>query len=471
MVTDSRRTRFTLSQRLALLIAVLLGASAVITIAFSLRSVQTAMFNESSESVSNIHTSVATLISVEYDNVEAVRQAALEQRRAELKDVSQPLISGLDQLVGAVESGQISQVNAQERAKNMLRNVRFGNDDYFFTYNTEMTAIAHPDTKFQGQNLIDMQDADGKFVLREIRDIALNEGSGYIDYQWVRLNETEPKPKIGYVFHYKPWDWIIGTGVYVDDIDAAAQERLVAVQDVLAASFSEVTFSNDGFFFIVNRDSDVVVSPSNRDLTVLTNSDQGRALTSNIVAIAPAQDGELVTESIDVALRNGETEAWEINISTFTPLEWILVSAVPASELNAPGLSLALQQALVGFIVLIIGLAGGLIISRRIVRPVSSITRAAQDLANGEFDPTILDSAAQRNDEVGDLARTFRDIGVEIVERERKLREQVAILRVEIDKGKVETAVSEITDTEYFRNIQSQAEEFRRRHKEDGDRT
>jgi HAMP domain-containing protein len=330
-----------------------------------------------------------------------------------------------------------------------------------------MTAISHPDAKFQGRNLIDLQDADGKYVLREIRDVALNQGQGFVDYRWVRLNEEKSSPKIGYVFHYEPWDWIIGTGVYVDDIDAEAQKQLAAEQARLSITFDEVRFNQDGFFFILDQEGGVVVAPNGRDLSPLASTPSGQQYVTDIIAAAPATDGPITNLDSEVALQGDQSEVWSTTISTFTPLGWILVSAIPGAVLEAPGRTLAWQQAGLSLIVLIIGLVSGLLLSRRIIRPVEAVTRAARDLSEDNFDPASLDTAAQRSDEVGELARTFQRMGTEIVARERRLREQVAKLSVQIDRTKVEEAVSDIAESEYFLRIKERAEELRWNRRED----
>lgn len=439
----------------------LLAVSAVVTTLFSVRSVQSAMYEQSSESVDNIHAAVSALISVEYENVTAFRKAALERRKEELRSISAPIVTSLDALRAAADSGELTTEQAKQDALEMLKSIRYGNKDYFFTYDRSMTAIAHPDAKFQGRNLIDLQDADGKYVLREIRDIALNQGSGFVEYRWVRLNEDTPSPKIGYVFHYAPWDWIIGTGVYVDDIEAEVQTRLTAVREKLATTFDGVAFSKDGFFFILDRQGKVVVAPPGHDLSALTTTDSGRAYVQDIVAAAPATDGPIASLDSDVALTGGAPETWVTNVSTFGALDWILVSAVPQAVLEAPGRSLAWQQALLSLGVLVIGLVSGLLLSRRIIRPVEAVTRAARDLSEDRFDASSLDAAAARTDEVGELARTFQRMGAEIVERERRLREQVARLTVEIDRTRVEEAVADITESEYFARIKERADELR----------
>ena len=202
-------------------------------------------------------------------------------------------------------------------------------------------------------------------------------------------------------------------------------------------------------------------TPEASDLGTLADTPQGQSLAQALIAAAPLSGTANVEITVDAALRDGVTEPWVMNVSTFGPLDWILVSAVPKAELSAAGQSLAIQQALLSIVVLIIGLVGGLLLSRRIVRPVETITKAARALSDDTFDPHSLDSAAARKDEVGELARTFQRMGREIVERERRLREQVAKLTVVIDRSKVEIDVGAITETDYFQRIKARADEYR----------
>lgn len=464
VTTNSRRRWSTLTYRLAMLIAGLLAISAVLTTTFAVSSVQDALYAEVSQSMVNVHSSVESTIDLQYNSVEAFRQAERDARRDGLRDVAAPLATTLDQMRLMVEAGEITLADAQENALQLLKNVRFANEDYFFTYDRSMTAISHPDAKFQGRNLIDLQDADGKYVLRELRDVAINEGSGYVDYKWVRLNETESVPKIGYVFHYEPWDWIIGTGVYVDDIDAAAAERVEAIKSELSQSLSQVSFSEDSMFFILDQSGQLIVSPTGAtELDAFASTPDGRELTSALAATAPAPGNPLVESTVDAALRNGVSEEWVMQTSTIPELGWILVSAVPQTELSGPGRTIAIQQLLMSMAILVLGLGAGLMLSRRLVRPVEDITKAAVDLSNDTFNPQSLDRAARRSDEVGELARTFQRMGTELVERERKLREQVATLTVVIDRTKLAESVNEITESETFQRTKAQADELRRK--------
>jgi HAMP domain-containing protein len=452
---------WTLSYRLAALIAVLLVTSAVVTTISVFQSVQSTMRDESSQSVDNVHESVNALIAQEYGGIRAFRNSTLDERKTALNDLRAPIVAALDALRAEVAAGNLTEEQAQSTAKSMIRSIRFGNDDYVFAFDRDMDSIAHPDPEIEGRSLLDLQDADGEYFVREFRDVALEFGSGYVPYRWVRLGEEQPAPKIGYVFAYPPWDWIIGTGVYVDDVDAAADRRLEAARANLAGSLANIGFRTDGFFFVLNDSGQVVVSPAGTDLDALESTPEGQELARQLVAGAPATGTS--TLAVDGALGSGEAREWLVKVSSFDPLGWVLVSAVPSAQLAEPGRELALRQVGLAALVLVLGLVAGLLLSRRIARPVEDVTRAASTLAEDRFDPATLDRAAERADEVGTLARTFRAMAVEVVARERALREQVTRLTVEIDASRREAAVREIVETDFFADLSEKAAEMRRR--------
>lgn len=455
--------RFTLTYRVALLVAVLLVASALVTTLFTLRSVESTVEGQSERGVENVHAAVGGLISVEYAGIQDFREAALDRRKDSLADIMSTLIASLEGLRRQVALGVLTEEQAQRQALEMIPTIRYGNNDYVFTFDTEMNAIAHPDPDIQGRNLIDLRDTDGKEFIREMQDVALG-GGGYLDYKWIRLGEETPSPKVAYAVPYEPWGWILGNGLYVDDIDSQAADRLESAKGVLAETLGDIALGESGFFFILDESGEQVITPAGRDLTTLTSTAEGRAYVDQIMQSVPATDGAIATFTESASL-DGREAAWVTNVSRFAPLGWVLVSSVPATDLVGPARTLALQLLTLSLVVLFIGLAAGLLLSRRIVRPVEDVTRAARELSEDRFDPASLDRAAQRQDEVGELARTFQRMGREVIEREQSLREQVERLTVQIDRSRVDADVSQITETEQFRRLREQAEELRRRSK------
>jgi serine phosphatase RsbU (regulator of sigma subunit)/anti-sigma regulatory factor (Ser/Thr protein kinase) len=183
------------------------------------------MRSASETSAVNVLGLVVQNIDDEYDNLTTHREYTIELRREEMRNVSAAVVEALDHFHGLQADGSLSEEAAQDAALLYLRDLRYGNNDYFYTYDPEMLAISHPDPSVMGRDMLGIVDAKGKHIGQEIRDIALVRGEGFVSFWWKRLDTDEPSPKLGYVFHYPKWDWIIGTGVYIDDVELEAQRK------------------------------------------------------------------------------------------------------------------------------------------------------------------------------------------------------------------------------------------------------
>jgi two-component system cell cycle response regulator len=102
-------------------------------------------------------------------------------------------------------------------------------------------------------------------------------------------------------------------------------------------------------------------------------------------------------------------------------------------------------------------------LEREYLEQVGHVVDAATAVENGTFEAQALDSVAVREDALGNLARIFQHMACEVAARERALKEQVRELRIEIDEAKAARQVAEITETDYFRDLQRRADELRSR--------
>jgi CheY-like chemotaxis protein len=102
-------------------------------------------------------------------------------------------------------------------------------------------------------------------------------------------------------------------------------------------------------------------------------------------------------------------------------------------------------------------------LEREYLEQVGHVVDAAAAVENGTFEAAALDSVAVREDALGNLARIFQHMACEVAARERALKQQVRELRIEIDEAKAERQVAEITETDYFRDLQRKAAALRAR--------
>lgn len=144
----------------------------------------------------------------------------LSARRAELQNYVELAMSMIKPLVDA--GGD--QSAAQAQAMGLLESLDYGNDGYFFVYDLHGTVLMHPrQRELVGQDLSAMRDARGNATIQALLARA-HAGGGYVEYMWRRPSTGQVAPKLGYVVEIPRWGWMVGTGLYRDDIDAATAQ-------------------------------------------------------------------------------------------------------------------------------------------------------------------------------------------------------------------------------------------------------
>ena len=163
-----------------------------------------------------VRTQTAKLAKQERDLVESTYLAS---REAELQAHVQLAQSSIAPLVRDVGNPQ-----RQAIAMAILARLEYGTDGYFFVYDMQGNNLVHPrQPELVGQNLLDMKDASGDLPIRRLLDAARS-GGGVVRYQWQKPSSNQTAFKLGYVEQVAPWGWMLGTGLYLDDIDAALQK-------------------------------------------------------------------------------------------------------------------------------------------------------------------------------------------------------------------------------------------------------
>ncbi len=118
-----------------------------------------------------------------------------------------------------VKTGQITLAVAKEQAAQAVHSIRYKEKEYFWINDLASRMIMHPiNPALNGKDLSDYKDPTGKLLFQEFVRVCMARGAGFVDYQWPKPGGRTPMPKISYVKLYEPWGWIIGSGVYVDDV-------------------------------------------------------------------------------------------------------------------------------------------------------------------------------------------------------------------------------------------------------------
>ncbi|MET3455872.1 MULTISPECIES: methyl-accepting chemotaxis protein [Pseudomonas] len=129
---------------------------------------------------------------------------------------------------GLETAGTLTREAAQKQALSAVRGLRYDQSDYFWINDLTPVMVMHPtNPKLEGQNLSAIRDPNGFALFNEMVAIAKAKGAGIIDYLWPKPGAEAPVAKTSYVKLFEPWGWIIGSGVYVDDVQAEFQSQLI----------------------------------------------------------------------------------------------------------------------------------------------------------------------------------------------------------------------------------------------------
>jgi methyl-accepting chemotaxis protein len=163
----------------------------------------------------------------------------LEDRKAKLIELTQTSRGVLTYYHQLATSGVLPETAAQEQAKAAVRGLRFGKDDYFFVYGFDgVNKVLGPKPQLEGQSLLELKDSEGVPFVANLIDAAKG-GGGFIAYRFPKTGSDQPLPKLSYALPFQPWGWIIGTGIYIDDVDTTfwqtVRDQSITVGLLLAA--------------------------------------------------------------------------------------------------------------------------------------------------------------------------------------------------------------------------------------------
>lgn len=157
----------------------------------------------------------------------------LFQKKAKIEEQTEMAWSIMNHYYTLYQENDITEEDAKALTVDAIRSLRYGPEmkDYFWITDSKPTMIMHPfSTKLEGTSLAQNKDKEGKKLFVEMATTAKDSGGGFVDYMWsYKGDENKIVPKISYVKLFEPWDWVVGTGMYIEDL----KEEVAAIKKVI----------------------------------------------------------------------------------------------------------------------------------------------------------------------------------------------------------------------------------------------
>lgn len=171
-------------------------------------------------------------INFSVSNMRAINERILQEEEENIrKDYDDSIrqqvemvVSLLDAYKADIDAGVYTMEEGMKLAADKIRELRYGEEGYFWIDQSDGVNIVLLGNEVEGTNRIGTKDVTGYEMVKEFIQGAVAEGSCYTDYQYPKEGETEPMPKRAYTQYYEPFDWVIGTGNYVDNMDKQVAE-------------------------------------------------------------------------------------------------------------------------------------------------------------------------------------------------------------------------------------------------------
>ncbi len=176
-----------------------------------------------------------------------VRNASMELTRAEMRHYVALALSTVSPLYNTGRDDD----DVKRLAMQQLVNLDYGPDGYFFLYDYTGKSLMHPrQPELVGQMLIDQRDVNGLPVIRTMVDRA-KAGGGFVEYTWPKPSSQKQAPKLSYVTGLDRWQWMIGTGIYTDDVDRVISQLDAQLAGSLDTTLRWVALATGGSLLLV----------------------------------------------------------------------------------------------------------------------------------------------------------------------------------------------------------------------------
>ena len=182
--------------------------------------------------------SLLSLVLTEFVFLVYLRNDLLEEKKSRTRSVVETAYGMVQYYYDAAKDGKMPEQEAQQRAKDLIKTLRYEGTEYFWINDMNRSMVAHPYFELEGKDQSGLTDVNGKKIVVAFVEKVKDQKSGFVDYVWKRPGSEKATPKLAYVKSFEPWGWVIGSGIYIDDVQRNFRDKAVK----LAVLFIVISF-------------------------------------------------------------------------------------------------------------------------------------------------------------------------------------------------------------------------------------
>ena len=428
MLFNSIKTRITVS------IIGIVFISLTITTVFLEQKFKKELTKAIDENAQNLLQATMHQVESQYNSILYQKSAMLARRKVELKNNLTIAFAIVKSNYRQFKNGQISEDTAKKNALYDLEQLRYNKNYGYFWVND--TTVPHPKMLMHAtmpnlnNTILDSPTFNcaygkKKNLFKAFVDVCLEKNEGYVNYLWPKPTSngfTSQQPKLSYVKLFKPWSWIVGTGVYLDDINYDVQKRVNAVIKDLNATLVKQKIGKDGYSFIFNGENIIIVHPTlaGTDGTSFINSVSNNKLIDDLKLIALTSNRSIEYMWNKGNSKNEHAFVKKAYVTYYEPLDWYICSTIYKDEFEKKILDLNNTIFIFSIVFIILALLISIIISKSITNPLSNLVNAMRERdKNGIPRNTISVTGTSETQELGiainNMINAIKKTGTELI--------------------------------------------------------
>jgi two-component sensor histidine kinase len=340
--------------------------------------------------------------------LQSYKEVALKQRKDELKKLTNVVYGIINE---NYQKSLLPNANIQELQKQtltLIEKLRYGHNDYFYVSDSKNVLISHPYLK--NKDFSNIKDIRGELIVPPLVDIADKKGEGFIRYWWKKNNASvTPYEKLTYAKKFAPWNWVVGTGVYIDDIQKDVENRKKILVEQLKKILQKTKIGKNGYIYIFDSSGKMIIH-QNKEL-------EGKNFKH---FLNPGKKTYIVDDLMDAYKYGNKTlyYNWDtpkdrenytykkISWIEYNPsFSWYICSSEYLNEAHADSDNLKKFMIYSILVMIFVIIAIGLYFLKKIFQPIITLAHNAQEVIDGNLEARYTEKMS--DDEIGLLAQQY----------------------------------------------------------------
>jgi len=342
-----------------------------------------------------------------HHGLETNHQANLLARKEELRNIIAVVETRASRLEQQARKGRLTRDQAKRMLLEELRNIHYGHNDYVWASDYNSVLVSHPDPHLNNADFSRQRDTRGNLIVPPMVAGALAWGEGYYSYWWRRLGEEQPIEKLTYYKHLPAFELVIGTGLYLDDIEDDLNSLRTAAIDELRQQLRNTRLAETGYVYIFDGLGNMLIHPNanieGKSMGGLIDPVTKQHMAPLLMAAADKPEG--VRYKWDSPTDPGNYVYGKISwVRYFKGFDWYIGTSVYVDELDKSARILRNRVLAVFAVTLLLSIALVYLFVKKLVNPLKQLSATALSIEKGDLDARC---SLQRDDEIGVVSTAF----------------------------------------------------------------